>query len=58
MAIASTANRKEMQTMAEYIRGITNIVSIVFVTYGIFVLYKWKKVADKLDALMDEMKDD
>ena len=44
--------------MAEYIRVITNIVSIVFVTYGIFVLYKWKKVTDKLDALMEEMKDD
>ena len=44
--------------MAEYIKAISNIVSIVFVTYGIFVLYKWKKVADKLDALMEEMKDD
>ena len=44
--------------MAEYIRVIANIVSIAFVTYGIFVLYKWKKVADKLDALMEEMKDD
>lgn len=44
--------------MDEYIWVITNIVSIVFVTYGIFVLYKWKKVADKLDALMEEMKDD
>ena len=44
--------------MAEYIRAIANIVSIVFVTYGIFVLHKWKKVADKLDALMEEMKDD
>lgn len=44
--------------MAEYIRGITNIVSIVFVTYGIFVLHKWKKVADKLDAIMEEANDD
>lgn len=44
--------------MAEYISEIANIVSIVFVTYGIFVLHKWKKVADKLDALMEEMKDD
>ena len=44
--------------MAEYIMAIANIVSIVFVTYGIFVLHKWKKVADKLDALMEEMKDD
>ena len=44
--------------MAEYIRVIANIVSIVFVTYSIFVLHKWKKVADKLDALMEEMKDD
>ena len=44
--------------MAECIRELSNIVSIVFVTYGIFVLYKWKKVADKLDALMEEMKDD
>ena len=44
--------------MAEYIKAIANIVSIVFVTYGIFVLRKWKKVADKLDALMEEMKDD
>ena len=44
--------------MAEYIKAIANIVSIVFVTYGIFVLHKWKKVADKLDALMEEMKDD
>lgn len=43
--------------MDEYIRVITNIVSIVFVTYGIFVLRKWKKVADKLDDLMEEMKD-
>ena len=37
--------------MAEYIRVIANIVSIVFVTYGIFVLRKWKKVADKLNDL-------
>ena len=44
--------------MAEYIRVIANIVSIVFVTYGIFVLHKWKKVADKLAALMEEMKVD
>ena len=42
--------------MAEYIMVIANIVSIVFVTYGIFVLHKWKNVADKLDALMEEMK--
>lgn len=40
--------------MADYIMGIANIVSIVFVTYGIFVLNKWKKVADKLDALIEE----
>ena len=44
--------------MAEYIRVIANIVYIVFVTYGIFVLHKWKKVADKLDALMEETKDE
>lgn len=44
--------------MAEYIKAIANIVSIVFVTYGIFVLHKWKKVADKLDALMEETKDE
>ena len=44
--------------MDEYIRVILNIVSIVFVTYGIFVLYKWKKVADKLNDLMEETKDD
>ena len=44
--------------MTEYIKDIANIVSIVFVTYGIFVLHKWKKVADKLDALMEETKDD
>ena len=50
-------NERTVTGMAEYIRVIANIVSIVFVTYGIFVLYKWKKVADKLDALMEEMKD-
>lgn len=44
--------------MDDYIREITNIVSIVFVAYGIFVLHKWEKVADKLNALMEEMKDD
>ena len=44
--------------MAEYIRVIANIVSIVFVTYGIFVLHKWKKVADKLNDLMEDTKDD
>ena len=44
--------------MGEYISEIANIVSLVFVAYGIFVLHKWKKVADKLDALMEEMKDD
>ena len=44
--------------MAEYIRAISNIGSILFVAYGIFVLHKWKKVADKLDALMEETKDD
>lgn len=38
--------------MAEYIKAIANIVSIVFLTYGIFVLHKWKKVVDKLDALI------
>ena len=43
--------------MAEYIKAIANIVSIVFVTYGIFVLHKWERVADKLDALMEETKD-
>lgn len=43
--------------MAEYIMVIANIVSIVFVTYGIFVLHKWKKVADKLDAIMEETQD-
>lgn len=37
---------------------IANIISIVFVTYGIFVLHKWKKVADKLNDLMGETKDD
>ena len=50
-------NERSVTGMAEYIRVIANIVSIVFVTYGIFVLHKWKKVADKLDALMEEMKD-
>ena len=48
----------EVTGMAECIREISNIVSIVFVTYGIFVLHKWKKVADKLDALMEETKDE
>ena len=43
--------------MAEYIRVIANIISIVFVSYGIFVLHKWKKVADKLDAIMEETQD-
>lgn len=43
--------------MAEYIMVIANIISIVFVTYGIFVLHKWKKVADKLDAIMEETQD-
>ena len=51
-------NERAVMGMAEYIKEIANIVSIVFVTYGIFVLHKWKKVADKLDALMEEMKDD
>ena len=51
-------NERKVTAMAEYIRVITNIVSIVFVTYGIFVLYKWKKVADKLNDLMEETKDD
>ena len=43
--------------MAECISEIANIVSLVFVSYGIFVLYKWEKVADKLNDLMDETKD-
>ena len=43
--------------MTEYIRVIANIVSIVFVTYGIFVLHRWKKIADKLDAIMEETQD-
>lgn len=42
--------------MIEYIRIITNIISIVFVAYGIYVLYKWKKVADKLNNLIEETK--
>ena len=44
--------------MAKCISEIANVVSLVFVSYGIFVLRKWKKVADKLNALMEEMKDD
>ena len=48
----------EVTRMAEYIMVIANIVSIVFVTYGIFVLHRWKKVADKLTDLMEETKDD
>ena len=51
-------NERSVTGMAEYIREISNIVSIVFVIYGIFVLHKWKKVADKLDALMEETKDE
>lgn len=43
--------------MDEYIMVIANIISIVFVTYGIFVLHKWKKIADKLDAIMEETQD-
>ena len=43
--------------MLESIRLIVNIASIVFVSYGIFVLYKWKKVADELNALMEESKE-
>lgn len=58
MAFAHTEYERTVMGMAEYIKEIANIVSIVFVTYGIFVLHKWKKVADKLDALMEEMKDD
>ena len=56
--IVPKENERTVTAMAEYIRVITNIVSIVFVTYGIFVLHKWKKVADKLDALMEETKHD
>ena len=55
---AHTEYERTVTGMAEYIRVIANIVSIVFVTYGIFVLHKWKKVADKLDALMEETNDD
>lgn len=43
--------------MLESIRLIVNIASIVFVSYGIFVLYKWKKGADELNALMEELKE-
>ena len=50
-------NERTVAAMAEYIRVIANIISIVFVSYGIFVLYKWEKVADKLYALMEETKD-
>ena len=50
-------NERSVSAMAEYIRVILNIVSIVFVTYGIFVLHKWKKVADKLDSIMEETQD-
>ena len=55
---ASGDNERTVTAMDEYIRVIANIVSIVFVTYGIFVLHKWKKVADKLNDLMEETKDD
>ena len=58
MISAPAEKERTVTEMAEYIMAIANIVSIVFVTYGIFVLHKWKKVADKLDALMEEMKDD
>ena len=43
--------------MLEYFRLIVDIVSIAFLFYGIFVLYKWKKVADKLNGLMEELKE-
>ena len=55
--IVPKENERTVTAMAEYIRVIANIVSIVFVTYGIFVLHKWKKVADKLDAIMEETQD-
>ena len=58
MTFAATENERTVTAMAEYIRVIANIVSIVFVTYGIFVLHKWKKVADKLNDLMEETKGD
>ena len=56
--IVPKEKERTVTAMDEYIRVIANIVSIVFVTYGIFVLYKWKKVADKLIDLMEETKDD
>ena len=55
--IVPKENERTVTEMAEYIMVIANIVSIVFVTYGIFVLHKWKKVADKLNDLMEETQD-
>ena len=57
MISAPTENERTVTGMDECIRVITNIVSIVFVFYGIFVLYKWEKVADKLNDLMEETND-
>lgn len=57
MISAPTESERTVTGMDERIRVITNIVSIVFVSYGIFVLYKWEKVADKLNDLMEETKD-
>ena len=57
MGSVTEANERTVTAMAEYIRVIANIISIVFVSYGIFVLYKWEKVADKLNDLMEETKD-
>lgn len=34
--------------------GIMNLSVCVFAIYGIYVLVKWRKAADKVDKMLDE----
>ncbi len=41
--------------MTEIIETILNIALTIFTIYGIYVLTKWKKAAQKLSKVCDEM---
>ena len=41
--------------MAEYVEITMNLVFTAFAFYGIVVLRRWKKAADKVNKMMDDL---
>ena len=44
--------------MLAIITGIMDAVFIGFAVYGIFVFLKWHRIADKIEAMLDEMNEE